>query len=321
MTRRKVVITEPIDNSGMAMLRSQAEVVYLPQFPERTVFDEIRGAHGLVVRVAKVNREIIERGKNLLVIAKHGVGYDNIDVEAATQKRIPVVNTPEANTESVAEHILGLMFSLSRKICVSNKALKQGRFERREDYTGVELKDKKLGVVGLGRIGSETAHKCKVAFNMDIIVYDPYVPSEKAERGGYIKTDILDDLLRNSDYVVICIPLTEETTNLIGSKELGLMKSNAFLINTSRGGIIDEAALYDHLVKGKIAGAALDVFSKEPPAPDHPLLSLNNFIATPHIGGQTAEAMRRIATTLAEEITRVFRGERPKYLINPQVCG
>ncbi len=154
---------------------------------------------------------------------------------------------------------------------------------------------------------------------MDVIAYDPYVPGEKAERMGYSKTESLDDVLRTSDYVVICVPLTEETTDLIGARELALMKRDAFLINTSRGNIVDEAALYDHLVNHKIAGAALDVFAKEPPPPDHPLLSLDNFIATPHIAGMTAEAMRRMATTVAEEITRVFRGERPKYLVNPQV--
>jgi D-3-phosphoglycerate dehydrogenase len=319
MKAKKVVITEPMDGSGIEMLRREAEVIYVPQLPERSVLDEIGDAHALVVRVVEVSRELIAQGKNLLIIAKHGVGYDNIDVEAATEKRIPVINTPEANAESVAEHILGLMLSLSKKICISDKALRHGNLERREEYTGVELKDKKLGVVGLGRIGSETARKCRVAFNMDVIVYDPYVPGEKAARMGYSKVESLDDMLRTSDYVVICVPLTEETTDLIEARELALMKREAFLINTSRGNIVDEAALYDHLVRNTIAGAALDVFSKEPPPPDHPLLSLDNFIATPHIAGMTAEAMRRMATTVAEEITGVFRGERPKYLVNPQV--
>jgi len=319
MKAKKVVITEPMDGSGIEMLRGEAEVIYLPHIPERSVLDEIGDAHALVVRVVEMSRELIAQGENLLIIAKHGVGYDNIDVEAATEKRIPVINTPEANAESVAEHILGLMLSLSKRICISDRALRQGKMKNREEYTGVELQDKKLGVIGLGRIGSETARKCKLAFNMHIIVHDPYVPGEKAEKMGYTKVENLDDLLRTSDYVVICVPLTEETTNLIGARELALMKRDAFLINTSRGNIVDEAALFNHLVKYKIAGAALDVFSREPPPPDHPLLSLDNFIATPHIAGMTAEAMRRMATTVAEEITRVFRGERPKYLVNPQV--
>ena len=319
MAGKKVVITEPIDDRGLEMLKREAAVIYLPQLPGQTLLDSIREAHALVVRMAKVNRELLEQTRNLLVIAKHGVGYDNIDVEAATQKRILVVNTPEANIESVAEHNLGLMLSLSKKICLSNRALREGRLERQENYIGVELKEKKLGIIGLGKIGSETAYKCKVAFNMDIIVYDPYVPKQKTDRLGYTKMEKLDDLLRESDYVVICVPLTEATQGLITAKELGLMKANAFLINSSRGRIIDEAALYDHLVKGKIAGAALDVFTQEPPPPEHPLLSLDNFIATPHTGGVTTESMRRMATTVAEDLLRVFRGQRPRYPVNPQV--
>lgn len=319
MIGRRVVITEPIDEHGLEMLKREAAVIYLPQLPGQTLLDSIREADALVVRMAKVNRELLEQTRNLLVIAKHGVGYDNIDVEAATQKRILVVNTPEANIESVAEHNLGLMLSLSKKICLSNRALREGRLERQENYIGVELKEKKLGIIGLGKIGSETAYKCKVVFNMDIIVYDPYVPKQKTDRLGYTKTEKLDDLLRESDYVVICVPLTEATQGLITAKELGLMKANAFLINSSRGRIIDEAALYDHLVKGKIAGAALDVFTQEPPPPEHPLLSLDNFIATPHTGGVTTESMRRMATTVAEDLLRVFRGQRPRYPVNPQV--
>ena len=319
MSKKKVVVTELIDKRGLDILKSEAEVVYLPQLPGQTLADEIGGAYAVAVRVAKIDRDLLEQAGNLMIIAKHGVGYDNIDVETATQKQIVVVNTPEANAESVAEHNLGLMLSLAKKIGAADRMLREDRLGRREDYIGTELKDKKLGLIGLGRIGSELAHKCKIAFNMDIIGYDPYVPKEKAGQLGYTKVEKLDDMLAEADYVVICVPLTRETTNLIGSRELGLMKANAFLINSSRGGIVDEAALYDHLVKGKLAGAAMDVFLQEPPPADHPLLSLDNFIATPHIAGMTAEAMRRMAITVAEEILRVFRGERPKYPVNPQV--
>jgi D-3-phosphoglycerate dehydrogenase len=319
MTGEKVIVTEPIDNHGIELLKRETEVIYLPELPDRALPEVIKEAHGIAVRVSKISADLLAQAENLIVVGKHGVGYDNIDVEAATQRRIVVVNTPEANAESVAEHNLGLMLSIAKKICTADRVLRQGGFKRREDYTGVELKDKKLGVIGLGRVGSELAHKCKVAFNTDIIAYDPYIPKEKAAQQGYTKVDKVDELLREADYVVICVPLTKETANLIGKRELGLMKANAFLINSSRGGIVDEAALYDHLEQGKIAGAALDVFLKEPPPADHPLLGLDNFIATPHIGGATAEAMRRMAITVAEEILRVFRGERPKYPVNPQV--
>jgi D-3-phosphoglycerate dehydrogenase len=319
MMRRKVVVTEPIDNHGRELLKSETEVIYLPELSGRTLPEVIKEVHGIAVRVSQISADLLAQADNLMVVAKHGVGYDNIDVEAATQRRIIVINTPEANAESVAEHNLGLMLSISKKICTADRALRQDQLKRKEDYIGVELKDKKLGVIGLGRVGSELAHKCKAAFNTDIIAYDPYIPKEKAAQQGYTKVDKVDELLREADYVVICVPLTKETDNLIGKRELGLMKANAFLINSSRGGIVDEAALYDHLEQGKIAGAALDVFLKEPPPADHPLLSLDNFIGTPHIGGATAEAMRRMAITVAEEILRVFRGERPKYPVNPQV--
>lgn len=319
MTGKKVVVTETIDNHGLELLERETEVVYLPQLPGRTLSEEIKEAYAVAVRVSKINADLLAQADNLKIIAKHGVGYDNIDVEAATQRRIVVVNTPEANAESVAEHNLGLMLSLAKKICTSDRVLRQNRLGKREDYIGVELKDKKLGVIGLGRIGSELAHKCKIAFNTDVIAYDPYVPKEKADQLGYTKVEKLDDVLRESDYVVICVPLTKETANLIGARELALMKTDAFLVNSSRGGIVDEAALYDCLMKGRIAGAALDVFLQEPPPADHPLLSLDNFIATPHVGGMTAEAMRRMAITVAEEILRVLHGERPKYPVNPQV--
>jgi len=319
MARGKVVVIDPIYEDGLEILRRGAEVIYLPELPKRTLAEVIKEAHGVAVRVSKINADLLAQADNLKVIAKHGVGYDNIDIEAATRKRIVVVNTPEANAESVAEHNLGLMLSLAKNITTVDRVLRENRLRKREDYIGVELKDKKLGVIGLGKIGSELARKCKIAFDMKVIAYDPYIPREKAEQQGYIKVEKIDEVLREADYVVICVPLTKETSNLIRARELNLMKANAFLINSSRGGIVDEAALYDHLVKNKIAGAALDVFLQEPPPADHPLLSLDNFIATPHIGGMTEEAMRRMSITVAEEILRVFRGERPKYPVNPQV--
>jgi len=321
MIEKKVVVSDLMDNSGLDILRKGAEeVVYLPELPERTLSEEIRDAHAIAVRgKTKVDRSLLDLAKNLIIIAKHGVGYDNIDVEAATQKRIIVVNTPLANAESVAEHNLGLMLSLTKNICRADRELRQGKFTNREDYIGFEIKDKKLGVIGLGRTGSELAHKCKVAFDMEIIYYDPYVTKEKVGELGYKKAEKLEALLMEADYVVICVPLTKDTTNLIGSAELGLMKESAFLINSSRGRIVDESALYDHLSQRKIVGAALDVFSQEPPASEHPLFRLDNFIGTPHIGGVTVEALKRMATTVAEEVLLVLGGQKPKYPVNPQV--
>jgi D-3-phosphoglycerate dehydrogenase len=320
MTGKRVIITEPIHEHGLDILRRETQAVYLPELPGRTLADEIKEADAIAVRVVKIGADLLARADNLRIIAKHGVGYDNIDVEAATARGVVVVNSP-VNAESVAEHNLGLMLSLSKQIATTERALRENRLGPREEYMGVEMKGKTLGLIGLGRIGSELARKCQLAFDMPVMVYDPYVPAEKVEQMGYTRIESMDEVLREADFVVICVPLTRETADLIGTRELGLMKPGAFLVNSSRGGIVDETALHDHLVKGGIAGAGLDVFTQEPPPADHPLLGLDNFIATPHIAGVTAEAMRMMAITVAEEIVRVLCGERPKHPVNPQVLA
>ena len=319
MTRKKVIVPDTINPAGPEILQQAAEVIYEAEKPGKPLRDFITEAHAIIVRLGKIDRELLEQAKNLMIIAKHGVGYDNIDVVAATEKKVVVINTPLDNGESVAEHNLGLMLSINKKIALADRSIRLGRPKSREELVGVELKDKTLGLIGMGHIGSTLAHQCQSAFNMKTTAYDPYVSREKADQLGVAKIEKLDDVLRGADYVVICVPLTKETANLIGVRELGLMKPDAFLVNSSRGGIVDEAALYDALVKGEIGGAALDVFLKEPPPSDHPLFRLDNFIGTPHIAGGTVEAMRRMATTCAEEILRVFRGERPKFPVNPQV--
>ena len=319
MASKKVIVPETIHPAGPEILRQVAEVVSLPAQLEKPLREFTAEAHAIIVRLWKIDREMLEQSKNLMIIAKHGVGCDNIDIEAATQKKVVVINTPLDNAESVAEHDLGLMLAINKKIVLADRSIRLGKSKPREYFDGVELKDKTLGLIGVGHIGSTLAHQCRTAFNMDVIVYDPYVAKEKAAQMGVTKIEKLDDMLQSADYVVICVPLTRETANLIGTRELNLMKPDAFLINSSRGGIVDEQALYDSLAKGTIAGAAMDVFLKEPPTTDHPLFSLDNFIGTPHVAGSTTEAMRRMATTCAEEILRVFRGERPKFPINPEV--
>jgi len=317
--RRKVIITEHIHPAGLEILQRESELLYLPDVPDCQLADAIGEAHGLGVRVVRVTAEIIAKAPGLRVIAKHGVGYDNIDVVAATARGIVVVNTPKANSVSVAEHILSLMLCLANRICVANADLKLGRFRTREDYVGVELGGKTLGVIGLGRIGSETARKCHSGLGMAVIAYDPYISAEKFELAGCVRADTLSRLLEEADFVILCVPFTSETAGMIGAPEISRMKPGSYLINTARGGIVDETALYRSLADGKIAAAAMDVFVKEPPTPEHPLLSLDNFIATPHVGGATKEAMLRMATDLAEEILRVLRGERPLNPVNPEV--
>lgn len=322
MAIKRVVVTDTIDKRGIEILKKGAEVIYLPEMPGRTLSDEISRAHAILVRGRfKIDRNIIEQGKDLLIIAKTGVGVDTIDIEAATEKRIVVTNTPAANYISVAEHTIGLMLSLCRNICISDRLLREGKLKKREDYTGIELEGKTLGLIGMGRIGSELAQKCKIAFRMPIIYFDPYVPQQKTEQSGYKKIEKLDDLLKESDFVAICTALTRETTNLIGAEELASLKVTAFLVNSARGGIVNEQELYNCLLKKRIAGAACDAFVVEPPPPDSPLLTLDNFIATPHIGGVTEESVLRMTIQAAEEIMRVLQGQRPLYAINPDVLS
>ncbi|MFH1640288.1 MAG: hydroxyacid dehydrogenase [Chloroflexota bacterium] len=319
MTEKKMVITEPIDSYGIELLKREANVVYLPELPDRSLAEEIKDAHAIIVRVVRLDSTLIEPCRNLLVIAKHGVGYDNIDVAAATRKKIPVINAPEANIESVAEHNIGLMLSLAKNICTTNRALRHDTFRRREDYPCVELAGKKLGIIGLGRTGVRTADKCQRAFNMKIMAYSPTSPAERFTQLGCARVEKLDDLLGEADFIVLCVPLTLKTASMIGARELGMMKSQAFLINSSRGGVVDEDALYHALCEGKIAGAAMDVFAKEPATSANPLLSLDNFIATPHVAGSTAESMRRVAISVAEDILSIFAGKMPRYPVNPEV--
>jgi D-3-phosphoglycerate dehydrogenase len=316
MARKKVIVPETMHPVGAEILQREADVISLAEQPGKPLREFITEAHAIIVRLGEIDRQLLDQAKNLMIIAKHGVGYDNIDIEAATQKKVVVINTPLDNAESVAEHDLGLMLAINKKIVLADRSIRIGKPKPRSELVGVELKDKKLGLIGMGHIGSTLANQCRAAFNMMVSGYDPYVSREKASQLGISKVEKLDDMLRDADYVVICVPLTDETANLIGARELGLMRQDAFLINSSRGGIVDETALYDSLSEGRIAGAALDVFLKEPPSPDHPLFSLENFIGTPHIAGGTHEAMRRMATTCAEEILRVFHGQRPKFPVN-----
>ncbi len=320
MERKRVVISEYIDPAGLDILRSEADVLYLPDMPGARLDQAVAHAHGLGVRVARVTPDIIRAAPHLQVVAKHGVGYDNIDVPAATKRGIVVVTTPKANSVSVSEHIIALMLVLANRICIADADLRLGRFRRREDYVGLELKGKMLGVVGIGRIGSETVTKCRLGFGMDVVAFDPYVPEEKFAGLGCRRSTSLDGVLREADFLALCVPLTDETRGMIGMRELSLLRPGAYLVNTSRGGIVDEGALFQVLSAGSIAGAGMDVFVTEPPAADHPLLSLRNFVATPHVAGATVEAMRRMATDLAEDVLRVLRGERPLYPVNPEVC-
>ncbi len=316
MDQMKVIIADSINEKGISDLKEVAEVTVATSITPEELVEVIKEYDAIVVRSrTKVTREVIEAGSKLKVIARAGVGVDNVDVQAATEKGIMVINAPESTSITVAEHSMGLMMSLARKISIADKSVKSGQWEKSK-FMGIELNNKTLGIVGMGRIGSQVVIRAK-AFNMEILVYDPYISKEAGAEMGVSVVD-LETLLKESDVITIHVPLTPETRHLISTREMEIMKNTAFIINCARGGIVDEDALYYALKNDIIGGAALDVFESEPPQ-ESPLLELDNLIATPHIGASTAEAQRDAALIVANEIITVFQGGSPRNVLNMPV--
>ncbi|MFQ6095347.1 MAG: hydroxyacid dehydrogenase [Candidatus Bathyarchaeia archaeon] len=319
----KILLTQPIHEVGVRLLKEEAEVEMLnlrADTPQKTIAKHAEDVDALITRLPKIGREVIDAAERLKVIGKHGVGYDNIDIEAATERSIPVVYTPYAPAEPVANHTIGLILALAKGIVFADRKLREDPVEGwklRYKFVGDTLRGRVLGLIGLGRIGSLVARFAK-AFNMRVI-YNDVVRKRDLERLLDIEYSSLIDLLKSSDFVSIHTPLTESTRGLIGEEELGLMKEDAYLINTSRGGIVDEDALYEYLKNERIAGAALDVYATEPISPDNPLLKLENVIVTPHMAANTHDFFINAAKTVAEDVLRVLRGERPVYIVNPEV--
>lgn len=302
----KVLVSDSLSMEGLDLLNEQVDVDYKPEITPDQLLAEIGVYDALVVRSrSKVTASVIEAGKNLKVIGRAGVGVDNIDVEKATEKGIIVVNAPHGNTISAAEHAIALLTSLARNVALANESVKRGEWKRTE-HTGVELNKKTLGVVGLGRIGSEVARRAR-AMSMKIIGYDPYITDEQAEKIGVTMVDF-EELLKQSDFITLHLPLGSSTHHLIGAKEIAILKPGVRIINCARGGLIDEDALYSALKEGRVAGAALDVFEQEPPE-NCSLLELDNVIVTPHLGALTEEAQTNVALQVSEQVVKALQGE------------
>jgi D-3-phosphoglycerate dehydrogenase len=256
----------------------------------------------LIVRSAtRVDAALLDGAPDLKVVARAGVGVDNIDVVAASQRGVAVMNAPGGNTISAAELTMALLLAVARRVTVADRSIRQGRWER-SSLRGVELRGKTLGVIGAGRIGWEVAQRCR-AFAMDIIVYDPYLPAERVDE-LHPHLVSLDGLIENADVITLHVPLNAETRGLIGEETLARMKKGAFVLNVSRGGVVDETALAKALRNGRIAGAGLDVYEHEPLSPDSPLLDAPNLVLTPHLGASTKEAQIQVAL----EVARSMRG-------------
>ncbi len=260
--------------------------------------------------------DLLARNPNLLLVSTNGAGYDTVDVDACTRAGVLVVNQSGANREAVAEHALGLILSVSKRITETDRALRAGSLTSRENYIGDEVAGKTLGVIGIGNTGSTLTKMCVAALGMPVLAYDPYVDTATIESYGASKVEF-DELLARADYVSVHCPRTDETQNMLDAAAFAKMKPSAYFISTARGGIHDEAALYDALVTGHIKGAGVDVWDPEPPEASHPLLSLDNVIASPHTAGATFTARENLGRWAAEQIVEVLKGRRPPRLINP----
>lgn len=296
----KVLISDNISAKGVEILKKAGlDVDAKTGMKSEELITVVGDYHGLVVRSAtKVTSKIINAASNLKVIGRAGSGLDNVDVTAATKKGIVVMNAPGGNTITTAEHSFALLCAMARQIPQATASMKKGKWEKKR-FMGVELFNKTLGVIGIGNIGSQVARRAQ-AFAMNIIAYDPFLSEDKAKEMGVEKVDLYE-LFRRSDFVTIHTPITAETRNMINKETLRIMKNGVRIVNCARGGIINEKDLYDALVEGKVAGAALDVFEKEPPE-NNPLLNLDSVVSTPHLGAATTEAQENVAIAIAEQI-------------------
>ncbi len=313
----RILVSDGIEKEALAKLQTSHQVDVIEMSPD-DLLRNIEKYDALIVRGrTKVTAKVIEKGANLKVIGRAGVGVDNIDVAAASSRKIPVVNAPTGSTISVAELAIGHMISLARKLPAADKSIKAGKWEKKS-FMGTELSGKTLGLLGSGRIGTEVAKRAQ-AFGMKTIAYDPYLPPAIANQNkiGLVNKGTL---FVESDFLSVHTALTPETKGMVGSQELGAMKKTAYLINCARGEVIQEKALADALKSGTIAGAALDVFENEPPA-GSPLLGLENVFMSPHIGASTNEAQFRAGMTIAEQVDVVLQGSKAEFTVNKEIYG
>jgi len=306
---------------AIEIIKSIAEIersTFGRKLNEKELMDIVPYYDGIIVGMDEVTEKVIYSSNKLKVIAKHGIGLDNIDLNAATKHGVIVTFVPQENAESVADFTFCLILALARKIINAHLSTIKGEWSPLK-FVGKEIYGKTLGIIGLGSIGLRVAKRAK-GFDMRILCTTAHPEKHKKEAEIYgIEFVNLETLLKESDIITIHVPLTPETKGMIGSKELSLMKKDALLINTARGPIIDEKALIEALKEKKIAGAALDVFEKEPPDKDNPLFKLENVIVAPHMASYTIEALSRVDLTLAQDLVKALKGEKPKYIANPQV--
>ncbi len=318
-SRPKVLITEalPLIEEEKRILEKYAVVKLARNTSEEELIEGSQDAMIIMVVYAKITKRIIESAKNLKGIIRYGIGVDNIDLKSARDKNVLVANVPDYCIGAVADHAFALLLALNRKVLVADNAVRTGTWRSwaspHSALKGVDCEGKQLGLIGIGKIGRAVARRAK-GFGMRVVAYDPYINGDVADSLGIALVD-MKSLLENSDFISIHAPLNSATKGLIGEKELRSVRKTGYLINTSRGLIVDEKALYKALREGWIAGAALDVFENEPPDRRNPLFKLENMIMTPHIAYYTEEAIRRLEMTAVDEAIRILKGGKPKNLL------
>jgi D-3-phosphoglycerate dehydrogenase/microcystin synthetase protein McyI len=320
--KRVMLLNPPMDKSGEAILEPEVEIVRLNNPDRETLLRAVKGIHGLIARGMKVTDEVLAQADVLEVVATPSAGYDHIDIDACSERGIPVVNNTGLNAVSVAEHTIGLMVGLAKAIPLTHQLLRNNGWQTRVPYSweqiGFEIDGLTIGIIGVGNVGSRLAQRAKAAFNMRVLAYDPYVSQDKMQEFGATKVERLDDMLPQVDFLSIHAPHTKETFHIVSGPQLAKMKPTAYLMNCARGPLVDEKALAEALRNKVIAGAALDVFEPEPSLDDNPLYQMPNVIVTPHLAGVTREATKRMAMGAAEQTLQVLRGERPPRLVNPE---
>jgi D-3-phosphoglycerate dehydrogenase len=309
----RIVLCGVFPETALKRLQAEASVQVVP-IDRNAVADALRDADAFILRnMPFVDEELLTNALRLKVIGRFGVGVDNVDLEAARRRRIRVVYTPGANADAVAEHTLALLLALAKRLRFWHDALVRGDYHLRWTERSVQLQGKTLGIIGFGHVGRAVARRAQ-AFGMRLLVFDPLVSAETMASFGAERVN-LDDLLRESDFVTLHVPLTNETRHLINRERLALMKAGSFLVNTARGEVCDLDALYEALQSGQLAGVALDVFPDEPPDVSHPIFRHPNFLGTPHVAAHTPETLEHMALVVAEQVLKVLRGEEPDFAV------
>lgn len=313
--KKRVFIYEPLHEKALEYLEAKCEVIRASAYDQATVVREVPGAEAIIIRaLGRVSAEVMDAAGRPIVIARQGVGVDNIDLEAAKDRGIRVINSPKGNTLAVAEHFILLALGLARKVRKLDACLRSGDWSSLDDYAAVELTGRTLGVLGFGNIGQLVAKLCSAAFGMTVLFASRNPHEKEAEALGAERVDV-EELFKQADFIAICQALTPETKNLVDARLIGLMKTNAYLINLSRGGVWNEEAVAAALSAGTIAGAASDVYQQEPLPISHPFLGCGNFFGTPHSSALTTEALYRIDMDVAEHVLDILEGRPPRHFL------